>query len=389
MNRRTLLKSLSAGLLLPIGLSPLQNLLAANATGSGRRLVLIELSGANDGLNTLVPINNDHYHRLRPAIGLNAKQVIPIENELALHKSLQPLMKLWDRGELAWVQGLGYPKPNRSHFKSIALWESGGDGSATGRSGWLTHAVEHQLGRVVSDAHGISLSGDLNLFNSGSGRWMSLASTSQIEATTVPLPSANKQYNATLDLVAAKMHELHHTMGSLADKLNSTPAAKPIGVGQLGSQLAQVVRLIRSGVDTPVYRVQLRGFDTHNNQLGRHARLLKQLAKSIADMRTVLVKDNEWNNTLVMTYSEFGRRAAENNARGTDHGTAAPHLITGGAVKGGLYGVAPDLGNLIDGDPSHTMDYRAVYEQVLRGWFGVPENQFLSFSDPKLQGLLI
>lgn len=389
MNRRTLLKSLSAAMILPVGLSPLQTLLAANAVGTGRRLVLIELTGANDGLNTLVPINNDHYHRLRPAIGLTKSQVISLEDDVAMHQSMRPLMKLWQRGELAWVQGLGYPQPNRSHFKSIALWESGGDGAKEGRSGWLTHDIEHQLGRRITDAHGISLKGDLNLFNSSGGRWMSMASASQIESTSVPLPSSGKQYNATLDLVAGKMHELHHTLDSLSSKLKKAPAVKSIGAGVLGNQLSQVVRLIRSGVDTPVYRVQLGGFDTHKNQLGRHAALLKQLAKSIAGMRNALEKDDEWQNTLVMTYSEFGRRAAENNAGGTDHGTAAPHLITGGAVKGGLYGKAPDLGVLIDGDPAHTMDYRAVYEQVLRNWFGVESNQFVPYVSPNLQGLLI
>lgn len=389
MNRRTLLKSLSAGLLLPLGLTPLQSLLAANATNNGRRLILIELAGANDGLNTLVPINNDHYHRLRPAIGLTKNEVISIGNDFAFHKSLQPLMQLWERGELAWVQGLGYPQPNRSHFKSISLWESGGDGVKDGRSGWITHDIEHNIGRAVVDAHGISLKGDLDLFNSVGGRWMSLESTSQIEATKVPLPDSNKQYNPTLDLVAGRMHELHHTMDSLAVKLDQTPNIKLIANGELGNQLTHVLRLIRSGVDTPVYRVQLDGFDTHDNQLGRHARLLNQLSKSIAGLRRALAKDGEWENTLVMTYSEFGRRAAENNAGGTDHGTAAPHLITGGAVRGGLYGQAPDLGVLIEGDPAHTMDYRGVYEQVLRGWFGIEDNRFKAFSVDELQGLLI
>jgi len=389
MNRRTLLKALSAGMALPLGLTPLQTLLAANATGSGKKLVLIELSGANDGLNTLVPINNDHYHRLRPAIGLTKQEVISIDEELALHQSLKPLMNLWERGELAWVQGLGYPQPNRSHFKSISLWESGGDGTKDGRSGWMTHDIEHRLGRAVADAHGISLKGDLNLFNSDGGRWMSLESTSQIESTSVPLPEAGKQYNATLDLVAGKMHELHHTMDSLSSKLQKSPKAKSIGPGALGDQLSQVLRLIRSGVDTPVYRVQLGGFDTHNNQLRRHARLLDQLAKTIAGLQQELKSDGEWGNTLVMTYSEFGRRAAENNAGGTDHGTAAPHLITGGAVRGGLYGTAPDLSELVDGDPAHTLDYRSVYEQVLSHWFGIEDNRFTSYESTDLKGLLL
>jgi len=388
MDRRSLLKSIAAGLTLPVGLTPMQTLMAANGVANGRRLVLVELTGANDGLNTLVPVNNDYYHRLRPSIGLQKNNVIPIGNQMAFHSALKPLMRLWDKGELAWVQGLGYPQPNRSHFASIALWESGGDGVRAGRSGWLTHDIEHRLGRVVNDAHGISLKGDLSLFNSQSGRWMSLQSTSQIDPNDVALPEAETQYNTTLDLVTAKMQELHHTLGSLSVKLRKVPPVKALPGGTLGNQLAQVLQLIQAGVDTPVYRVQLGGFDTHDYQLGRHARLLKRLSGAINGFARALQSDGEWNNTLVMTYSEFGRRAAENFSGGTDHGTAAPHLLTGGRIRGGLYGTAPDLSVLIDGDPDFTMDYRCVYERVLRDWFDITDNRFAEFSTPDLHELM-
>jgi len=148
MNRRDCLKyslmSLVGGSL--IEASPLMA-----ATASPRRLVLVELAGANDGLNTLVPIENDHYHRLRPSLSLTENEVIDlaVQDGMSVHRRLKPLMAAWEQGELAWVQGLGYPAPNRSHFKSIALWESGGDGLQQGRRGWLTHDIEHQLGRKV------------------------------------------------------------------------------------------------------------------------------------------------------------------------------------------------------------------------------------------------
>lgn len=388
MNRRILLKSIAATLTLPAGLSAMQTLMAANGVANGRRLVLVELSGANDGLNTLVSVDNDDYHRLRPSIGLNKNDVIPIGEHLAFHAALKPLMRLWDQGELAWVQGLGYPQPNRSHFASIALWESGGDGDKAGRSGWMTHDIEHQLGRIVSDAHGISLKGDLSLFNSQSGRWMSLQSTSQIESGNVVLPGAGKQYNKTLDLVTGKMQELHHIMGSLSVKIRNAPAVIELPGGALGDQLAQVLQMIQAGVDTPVYRVQLGGFDTHDNQLGRHSQLLKRLSAAINGFSRALQSDGEWNNTLIMTYSEFGRRAAENISGGTDHGTAAPHLLTGGRVKGGLYGKTPDLSALIDGDPAFTLDYRCLYERVLSDWFDIDNNRFADFSTPELQELI-
>jgi len=181
MLRRNILKLLAAGSLLPAGLGSIQSLYAANAVANGKRLILVELAGANDGLNTLVPVKNDYYHRLRPSIGLSVNDTTSLNDDYALHSSLNPLMKLWDNGQMAWVQGLGYPKANRSHFKSIELWETGGDGLSNGRLGWMTHDIEHKLGRKVNDAHGISLKGGLRIFTSDSGRWMSVNSTSQIE----------------------------------------------------------------------------------------------------------------------------------------------------------------------------------------------------------------
>lgn len=388
MNRRSLLKSIAAGLTLPMCLTPLQKLMAAQGIANGRRLVLVELSGANDGLNTLVPINNDHYHRLRPSIGLNKNDVISIDDQIAFHAALKPLMRLWNKGEMAWVQGLGYPQPNRSHFASIALWETGGDGNRAGRNGWVTHDIEHRLGRTVGDAHGVSLKGDLNLFASQSGRWMSLQSTSQIESGNMALPESGKRYNETLDRVSEKMQELHFTLASLSAKIRKAPALKQLPGGGLGVQFAQVLQLIHAGIDTPVYRVQLNGFDTHDSQLRRHAKLLRQLSDAINGFSRVLQSDGEWDNTLIMTYSEFGRRAAENLSGGTDHGTAAPHLITGGRIRGGLYGTAPNLSKLIDGDLAHSTDYRSLYDRVLGDWFDIEANQFAEFSTPELQELI-
>lgn len=388
MNRRSLIKSIAAGLTLPMGLTPLQTVMAAKGIANGRRLVLVELAGANDGLNTLVPIDNDHYHRLRPSIGLGKNDVISINEPVAFHAALKPLMRLWNKGELAWVQGLGYPQPNRSHFASIALWETGGDGNRAGRNGWVTHDIEHRLGRAVSDAHGISLKGDLSLFASQSGRWMSLQSTNQIESGNIALPESGERYNETLDLVSEKMQELHYTLASLSAKMQKAPAIKQLPGGGLGVQFAQVLQLIHAGIDTPVFRVQLSGFDTHDTQLHRHARLLKQLSGAINGFSRVLQSDGEWDNTLIMTYSEFGRRAAENLSGGTDHGTAAPHLITGGRIRGGLYGKTPTLSELIDGDLAYSTDYRSLYERVLGDWFDIEANQFAQFSTPELHELI-
>ncbi len=358
-----------------------------SANTSGRRLVLVELSGANDGLNTLVPMRDDHYHRLRPSLALTKDEVIELQDDFSVHNQLKPLLDTWQRGEMGWVHGLGYPSPNRSHFKSIALWESGGDGVSEGRQGWITHDIEHSLGRHVSDAHGISLINDMNLFNSESGRWLSMSSPEQLNVARQPIDTATAAVNPSIGLVTARMQELDSTLNLLQGKLANSPKAAKVGRGKLGAQLQQVLHLIQAGLDTPVYRVQLSGFDTHNGQLGRHNNLLGQLGHSLADFRQALMKAGEWDNTLVMTYSEFGRRASENQSGGTDHGTAAPHLLMGGQLHGGLYGTPTDLSDLVDGDPAHTMDYRSLYASVLSNWFGVNDNQFSAFEDERVRSL--
>lgn len=354
-----------------------------------RRLVLLELAGANDGLNTLVPYRNDHYYRLRPTLGIPANRVVRLNDSIGLHNALSPLMSPWEAGDFAWVQGLGYPAPNRSHFKSIRLWETGSDGNRERDTGWLTHAMEHQLQRAITDAHGISLGGSMGIFTSNSGRWMSMGSTVQFERAPQS-PAATTGYsNPSLAAVTRNQQDLHRSLKSISQRLASTPSMRPITGSELGQQLTHVLRLIQAGVDTPVYRVQLTGFDTHENQAAQHEQLLDDLANAVMLFRQQLVAMGEWDNTVVMSYSEFGRRAAENRSFGTDHGTAAPHFVTGGRVRGGVYGTQPDLGSLIDGDPAHTLDYRALYNTLLSRWFFATDNPFRLTRDRALSKLFI
>lgn len=407
MNRRRFINQLVLGMTAPLGQltqSALANSASDLTNGFKKRLVLVELAGANDGLNTLVPFNNDHYHQLRPKLALSGSAILKLSDNLGMHASLGPLMALWEAGDLAWVQGLGYPDANRSHFSSIALWETAGDGtSARGERGWMTHAVEHQLQRPVLDPHGISLAGDIDIFASESGRWLSISSAKQLRADLLPpnssAPLLNNEAQHLLEprefaraLVQQRLQTLDTTLTQLQTKIQRTPEIARFegGGGALAEQLRQVAKLIASGVDTPVYRVQLGGFDTHQNQIPRHARLLNQLATSLSGFAKTLKALGEWNNTVVMTYSEFGRRAAENHSGGTDHGTAAPHLVLGGDVNGGLYSDAPDLSQLEDGDPAFTLDYRALYRAMLVDGLGAePALPHLAqFADTRLSGLL-
>jgi len=384
MDRRTALKILTAGLMIP--LVPIK--IAHAAKKSGRRLVLIELSGANDGLNTIIPNNDHRYRELRPNIGLDKSETISLSNDFGLHEAMKPMGRLWESGEMAVVHGLGYPGANRSHFKSIALWETGGDGTTAGRTGWLTEDVENMPGQEQLEAHGISLDGGMGIFSSPSGVWLSMTSAQQfMELTSDDVPNM-KTENQALQMLLDRAHTLNSSMESISKKLKKSYAREfRIEGGDLGAQFSRAILLINAGINSPILKVKIGGFDTHEGQPWRHRNRLRNLARAIEGFSKALKQINQWDNTLIMTYSEFGRRAAENYTQGTDHGTAAPHFLLGGSVKGGFWGVHPDLGNLNDGDMVFTMDYRSVYERILGDWFMLKENKFFKFRNDKLKNI--
>ena len=389
MDRRKVVSSLVAGLSLP--LAPIQ--LAAAAARSGRRLILVELSGANDGLNTVVPWANNRYRAIRPSVSLDRSDLITLDDQLGLNDALSSLGPAWQAGEMAIIQGLGYPEQNRSHFKSIALWETGGDGNRAGRNGWLTEDVEAMGSRF--DAHGISLDGGMGVFASSSGLWLSFTSLHHLQTLSAANAglggTVSDSANPALSMLLDRGNALDSAMGQISAKIQEKGLGRHVNIdgGDLGRQAALAATLISAGVDAPVLKMKIGGFDTHENQRGDHERLLRDLGRSLAGLRSALKQSGHWDQTLILTYSEFGRRATENYSRGTDHGTAAPHLLLGGRVRGGLFGRHPDLEDLEDGDLKYTLDYRSVYQRLLAGWFGLPDNRFSGFEDASLDGLLI
>ena len=378
MKKRDLFKLILGGLILP--LVPIK--IEAAARKLGRRLILIELSGANDGLNTVIPFSDDRYYGLRPKLKIGESDRIRISDDLALHSALKDLINVFEVGNLAIIQGLGYPGANRSHFKSIALWETGGDGSGSGRTGWLTEDIEALKGNKNLDAHGISLDGGMGVFTSPNGTWLSMTSAAQFQQLSkTQFAISEKTDNPSLNLLLGRAATLNSSMKRISNKLSNSfnQFDRIRGAGDLGRQLSTATRLIAAGIDTPVFKVKIDGFDTHEDQLWRHKDLLRNLGNGISGFKHQMKQIGEWDNTLIFTYSEFGRRAVENFTRGTDHGTAAPHFIAGGFVNGGVYGAHPDLGNLMDGDMKYTMDYRSIYELILGKWFSIKNNKFLPY----------
>ena len=386
MHRRQILNSLLSGLILP--LVPLK--IASAAAKTGRRIVLIELSGANDGLNTVIPFTNDRYFDLRPKLAIQKDARFNISNSLALHSALTDLGSVWERGDLAVIQGLGYPGANRSHFKSIALWETGGDGSGSGETGWLTEDIEGLGSAYDFDAHGISLDGGMGVFTSKNGVWLSMTSAEQFKRLSqTAMTAKTTSQNPALEMLLTRAAALNSSMERITNKLNTSRGRNfNMRAGDLGRQLSLASMLIAAGIDTPVLKVKIDGFDTHEDQPWRHQRLLEDLGRAMSGFAQQMRKIGQWDNTLVLTYSEFGRRAVENSTRGTDHGTAAPHFLAGGCINGGIYGTHPSLSKLIDGDMQFTMDYRSVYDWVLSQWFEIENNRFKAYRTAELNTLV-
>lgn len=359
------------------------------AADTGRTLVLLHLKGANDGLNTLIPFDNDDYKKLRPKIAVPKSEAIEMGDSavgpLGLHQRMAALDASFNN-DLAVLPGVGYPSQNRSHFKSVKLWATGSDGIRANRKGWLVDAVERQFAAESIELHGASLDGSLEVFRAGNGRYLSMARLSQL--TGLNVPESMEQSNGLLNLVQNRTQTLSETSQALEAKLSRArrlPVRMPHG--ELSAQLTEVIRLISSGARVPVMHVTLDGFDTHEGQLWRHPRLLEELSQSLAAFRQNLIRLGHWDETLLMTYAEFGRRAGENGSEGTDHGTANTHFVMGGRVRGGLYGEHPRLDRLEDGDMVHSMDYRAIYQTISSHWWGDPL-AWAEYSDPRLAGLL-
>jgi len=386
MNRRDLINFLAAGIAIP--LAPIS--ISAASIKSGKRLILVELSGANDGLNTVIPIKDERYGELRPRIKIDRSKAFNLGNGLVLNSAMRSLDGALQAGDLAIMQGLGYPGQNRSHFKSIALWETGGDGTKSGKNGWLTEDIEQMAGNDQLDAHGISLDGGMGIFASPSGVWLSMTSLGQFSTLQKKLviPNQTLSSNPALSFVLDRAHALNSSMQSISSKISRLRNKNlNINAGDFGKQASMAAYLIDAGISAPVLKLKIGSFDTHENQTWRHRRLLQDLSKGLSGLRRALIQSGHWDNTLIMTYSEFGRRAKENESGGTDHGTAAPHFLMSGSLEGGLWGIHPDLGNLTDGDVKFTTDYRVVYDKILSDWFGLDQNRFQNYRSNITDGL--
>ncbi len=397
-NRREFLKLFGAAGVISLGANPAQFLaraadVAGNSTPTdGRVLVLIQLAGGNDGLNTLIPYGDSAYYKARPGIGIPKNQVLRINDHVGLHPRLSGLKELYDEGNLAIVQGVGYPQTDRSHFRSMDIWQSAQPLNQAPRDGWLGRALEWQFDHQPERAEGLTLGTDKLPLAFVSGR-VSVPTLRRLEDFQLVdghgPESHQKLKKETLTRILQSTAEGKQELDFLrratataltnADRLKSLnsnykPAVDYPATG-LANRLKLIAQMVAAELPARIYYVSLDGFDTHAQQEGGHAALLAELGGAILAFQRDLVGHGLADKVLLSTFSEFGRRVSENGSLGTDHG-AASMLFALSPNKGGLYGTHPSLTDLEDGDLKQTSDFRSVYASLLN-WLQIPSEPVL------------
>ncbi|WP_144373495.1 DUF1501 domain-containing protein [Vogesella urethralis] len=378
MQRRQFLATLGAGLLtvqLP-GLA-----YAVAPAGYQRLLVLVELKGGNDGLNTVIPYASADYTRLRPTLAIARDQVLQLDEQRGLHPALAPLLPLWQGGQLAIVQGVGYPEPNLSHFRSIDIWDTASHSTQTLSSGWLTRLLQQYPAGDAFASDGLILGSQTLGPLAGGARAVVLRDAADFArqarlAQAMPGQAGSSALAHVLKVEAdirraasdiGKMPAAQQAMGNAQD-----PGRIPDAPGSFGRAVRTLLETLAGGSKVVVARLTLTGFDTHAGQAGTQQRLLAELAEGLAALQAGLAAQGRWDDTLVMSYAEFGRRPKENGNQGTDHGTVNSHVVLGGRVAGGFYGQAPQLAGVSDGNLPYAVDFRQLYATVCERWWGKP-----------------
>lgn len=353
---------------------------AACAAPAGRYenlLILVELKGGNDGLNTVVPYADAEYYNLRPRIAIARDQVLQLDAGTGLHPSLQPLMPLWQNRELAVVQSVGYPSANLSHFRSIEIWDTASKSDQYLSDGWLTRAFADAPVPRSYAADGVVVgSSEMGPLAGGGTRALALNNTAEFVRQARLAGSEGVARNAALSHILKVERDVTQAAANLG---NNVTLRSEFPNHALGNAFKTAAQVVASKAGVAAIKVSHNGYDTHSGQQGTQQRLLKELAEGMVAMRVAMQEIGRWDNTLMMTYCEFGRRPRENQSGGTDHGTANAHFVSGGRVRGGLYGLPPALARLDgNGNLPFAVDFRDLYATALDRWWGISSQTALN-----------
>ncbi len=355
---------------------------AARAERDARILVVVQLDGGNDGINTVVPYRDENYARHRRELRIAADKVCKLNDDVGLHPSMRAAADMVQDGRLAIVQGVGYPNPDRSHFRGMAIWQTAQpEDPAPESNGWLGRALD-----VKPDGRGPSaiFVGQRELPRRLRGRRAITASFADPADLSLAIPAAAEASSTPMgegdlaDFVQRTVTNGYTTARAMAESAGRRrPTATRYPEGELGKQMELVARSILSGANARVYYVIQPGYDTHQLQMPAQSELLGELARGLRAFHDDLAAAGRADDVLTLAFSEFGRRPAENDSLGTDHGTAGPVFLAGRSVRPGLLGATPKLGDLVDGDLRWNIDFRRIYATILDGWLGVPSETVL------------
>lgn len=405
LSRRAMIKDgllvVSAGMVMPAIFS--RGIASARAmslegsrfaqAASDRTLIVVQMAGGNDGLNTVIPFTDPLYHQMRPTLGIPDAQVVPLDTRLGLHPNLKPLMQFWNQGQLAIVEGVGYPNQSLSHFQAMDIWQTL-DLNGSGSEGWLGKLVS---GWVDQDGHPFkALDVGVQTAQALQSITAPVPTVASVNSYRVyPDPADGDAGNARMQALM-KLYNTYPRSSPYAALLDTTALDAQTGSAQLRQADSQykpsvtypkgpfaeglkvLAEAIASGLGLRVGYVTLGGFDTHANQQATHATLMQMLAEGLSAFYNDLAAHGKADNVVVMTWSEFGRRVEENGSLGTDHGTAAPMFVLGKPISKGVFGEPPSLSNLDSaGNLKYTVDFRSVYATVLDRWLGASSKDVL------------
>ncbi len=364
--------------------------------GGGKTLVVCQLSGGNDGINTVIPYSSKQYYSLRPTLAIPERSQLQISDSLALHPALSGLKGLWDQGELAIVNGVGYPNPNRSHFASMSIWQTG-DPDGHESSGWLGRYLEGvsrsagkpnpllalSFGRERIEALGGTSSSVPTFASLEDVRGLVGDSDAERALRAIQQPAGTAMafgpgYSAGVSHAGQATSSALDAMDALAARLDEYQPSGNYGTDDFGQGFRNIAHLLGISPETQVIYFAAGGFDTHAQQSDTHKELLSKFGAALQTFMSELKAMGRDEDVTVMVFSEFGRRAAENGSGGTDHGAAGPMFVAGGGVKGGAYGAYPSLTDLADGDLKFSTDFRQVYATLLQDWLHTDSASLLS-----------
>ena len=381
----------TASFMIPSFLKGMQSNIVAPK--GNRSLVIIQLSGGNDGLNTIIPVTNDIYYKERPRLAIKKQEALKLNSEAGLHPTLSGFKTLYDDGSLAVLNNVGYPNPDRSHFRSMDIWHSASNSNEYINTGWLGRYLDAQCkgcdrptkALEIDDTLSLAMKGDImkgiafrdpkRLYNSAHERYFKELSSAHHDDHEEPVSYLYKTLSETVN-----------SADYIFEQSRISPSKISYPSNELGRSLKTISSLILSDIDTSVYYVSIGSFDTHAGQEGQQKRLFNEMNEAVSAFVKDLKSNNRFEDVMLMTFSEFGRRVAQNASGGTDHGTANNMMFISGSLKEkGLLNALPDLKDLDNGDLKHTVDFKDVYATILKNWLHADDVSILNRKSRYLQ----